>query len=89
MKGICTLKFAPYSVWEELVNSSKPKNGCWLLVCKCVCVCMYLGSKWGWSIAQDANISLPYICEIPKADIYKIVRITRGHGWCCNIESFK
>ena len=56
------------------------KDGCELLVNNCVCVCLCLGSSWGWSIVDDRNSSLPYICEIPKTDIYKIVRITRGYG---------
>jgi len=41
------------------------------------------GSSWGWSIVDDSVEPLPYICEIPKTLIYKIVRVTRGYGEYC------
>jgi len=35
---------------------------------------------------DDSAEALPYICEIPKAYIYKIVGITRGYGECsCDV----
>jgi len=43
---------------------------------------MCSGIHWGWSIQDDSDLTLPYICEIPKADVYKIVRFTRGYGKC-------
>jgi len=45
-------------------------------------VCVHSGSSWGWSIVEDGDQTLPYICEIPKAQIYQIVRVTRGYGMC-------
>lgn len=39
------------------------------------------GSSWGWSIVEDGDQTLPYICEIPKAQIYQIVRVTRGYDY--------
>ena len=42
------------------------------------------GQKWGWIVGKttEANqeIRRPFICEISKADIYKIVEEDRDFG---------
>jgi len=53
-----------------------------MLLMPIIYVCMYSGSTWGWSILDDSNELLPYICEIPKAYIYKIIAVSRGYGEC-------
>jgi hypothetical protein len=39
------------------------------------------GSTWGWSVVDDSNVTLPYICEIRKEFLYKIVTVNRGYDY--------
>ena len=40
---------------------------------------LYLGEKWGW-ILIPPDETHKYICEISRADVYKILEEGRGFG---------
>lgn len=44
------------------------------------------GGKWGWSILDDtpASATRPYICQISKEFLYKIVKVDRGFDFGVN-----
>ena len=45
-----------------------------------------LGGEWGWVVGQSDNLNVPirrpYICEISKNDIYRILEEDRGFCEC-------
>ena len=48
-------------------------------------ICLYVtGSKLGWKVGaregETEKIMRPYICEINKSQIYRIIGETRGYG---------
>lgn len=37
------------------------------------------GSTWGWKL-REQDVVRPYVCEISKEEIYKIIDTARGYG---------
>lgn len=48
------------------------------------------GSSWGWCLLDDSTANLPYICEIGKEDLYKIISYERDYGekWIYSLTGF-
>ena len=46
--------------------------------------CFFAGQIWGWMVGEsrgaNGEIARPYICEISKAEVYKIIEDEKGYG---------